>query len=390
MLAAYILTKPENCINLLVVLLTLTEESPWFAGFLAPSRLFYPQKLGAVSKITIKHVAKKAGVSTMTVSRVLNNRPDVAAETRRRVQEVIEELGYAPNMAARGLKGRSRTLGVVATGIEYYGPSRTLASIERRANELGLSLLLSLITDPETESGEDTLTNLLAHQIEGILWAVPEIGNNREWLYERMQEIDTPVVFLNTEPRGDISMSAVDNFYGGKLATQHLVEQGYRHIGIVTGPLSWWEAQQRLEGWRAVLAEHDMAADIDKLQSYGDWSPASGEAGLLQLLGQARLLDAVFASNDQMALGVLKAAKEVGLSVPDDLAIVGFDDIPESAYFSPPLTTIKQGLTEMGATTVNMLYESIESREIGEENSPCVAWITPQLIVRKSSINIKR
>jgi LacI family transcriptional regulator len=343
-----------------------------------------------VANITIKDVAERAGVSTMTVSRVLNNRPDVASNTRKRVQEVIEDLGYAPNMAARGLKGRSRTLGVVATGIEYYGPSRTLASIERRANELGLSLLLSLITDPETDSGEETLINLLAHQIEGILWAVPEIGDNREWLYERVQEIDTPAVFLSAEPRSNISMSAVDNFYGGKLATQHLVEQGYRHIGIVTGPLSWWEAQQRLEGWRSVLIEHDMAADIDKLQSYGDWSPASGEAGLLQLLGQARSLDAVFASNDQMALGILKAAQEVGLRVPEDLAIVGVDDIPESAFFSPPLTTIKQGLTEMGAATVNMLYDTIEAKEIGEKNPPCVRWITPQLIVRKSSINIKR
>jgi LacI family transcriptional regulator len=347
-------------------------------------------KLGTVTKITIKHVAERAGVSTMTVSRVLNNRPDVAADTRRRIQEVIDELGYAPNMAARGLKGRSRTLGVVATGIEYYGPSRTLASIERRANELGLSLLLSLTADPENDSGEDTLINLLAHQIEGILWAVPEIGSNREWLYERIQSIDTPVVFLNVEPRPDISMSAVDNFHGGKLATNHLVEQGYRNIGIVTGPLSWWEARQRLEGWKSVLYEHNMAADIDRLQSYGDWSPASGEAGLLQLLGQARSLDAVFASNDQMALGILKAAQEVGLRVPDDLAIVGFDDIPESAYFSPPLTTIKQGLTEMGATTVNMLHQLIEAKEIGEETPPFSKWITPQLVVRKSSINIKR
>jgi LacI family transcriptional regulator len=343
-----------------------------------------------VEKITIKHVAKRAGVSTMTVSRVLNNRPDVAPNTRRRVQDVIDELGYAPNVAARGLKGRSRTLGVVATGIEYYGPSRTLASIEKRANELGLSLLLSLIADPENDAGEDILINLLAHQIEGILWAVPEIGSNREWLYERIQSIDTPAVFLNMEPRPELSMSAVDNLYAARLATNHLVEQGYRHIGIVTGPLSWWEARQRLEGWKSVLTEHDMAADLDKLQSYGDWSPASGEAGLLQLLGQARSLDAVLASNDQMALGILKAAQEVGLRVPEDLAIVGFDDIPESAYFTPPLTTIKQGLSEMGATTVNMLNQLIEAREIGEEVLPISRWITPQLIVRKSSINIKR
>jgi LacI family transcriptional regulator len=326
----------------------------------------------------------------MTVSRVLNKRPDVSDKTRQLVKDVIEELGYAPNMAARGLKGRSRTLGVVATGIEYYGPSRTLASIERGANELGLSLLLSLIADPEMDNGEDTLVQLLSYQAEGILWAVPEIGDNREWFCERIQSINTPVVFLNMEPRPQLSMSAVDNFYGGKLATEHLAEQGYQHIGIVTGPLTWWEARKRLEGWRAVLIEKNMDADIDALISYGDWSPVSGEAGLLQLLGQVSSLDAVFASNDQMALGVLKAAKEVGLRVPEDLAVVGFDNIPESAFFSPPLTTVKQGLSEMGSATVNMLNQLIEAKDIGEEIPPLTKWITPQLIVRKSSINIKR
>jgi LacI family transcriptional regulator len=321
----------------------------------------------------------------MTVSRVLNNRPDVSAKTRKHVQEIIKELGYAPNMAARGLKGRSRTLGVVATGIEYYGPSRTLASIERRANELGLSLLLNLIADPENDSGEDTLVNLLAHQTEGILWAVPEIGDNCEWLCERVHKINTPVVFLNMEPRPDLSMSAVDNFEAGRLATSHLVKQGYQHIGIITGPLTWWEARQRLKGWQSVLRENEMTEDIDRLIAHGDWKPASGETGLLQLLEQAPSLDAVFASNDQMALGVLKAASEAGLSVPDDLGVVGVDDIPEAAFFSPPLTTIKQGLSEMGSTTVNMLNELIEAKDIGENIQPYTEWIIPQLIIRESS-----
>ncbi len=343
-----------------------------------------------MTKITIKHVAKQSGVSTMTVSRVLNNRSDVSPETRKRVQEVIDELGYAPNMAARGLKGRSRTLGVVATGIEYYGPSRTLASIEKQANELGLSLLLSLIADPEHDNGEEALSSMLAHQTEGILWAVPEIGDNGEWICERSRDIGTPLVFLNMEPHSDLSMSVVDNFHGGRLATNHLIEQGYRHIGIVTGPLSWWEARQRLDGWRSMLAEKNLDGDSERLISYGDWSAASGEACLLQLLGQAPALDAIFACNDQMALGVLKAAREVGLRVPEDLAIVGFDNIPESGFFSPPLTTIKQGLSELGSSTVNMLYQLIEAKEIGEKVPPLTKWFTPQIVVRKSSINIRR
>jgi LacI family transcriptional regulator len=343
-----------------------------------------------VTKITIKDVAERAGVSAMTVSRVLNKRPDVSDKTRQIVKNVIEELGYAPNMAARGLKGRSRTLGVVATGIEYYGPSRILASIEKRANELGLSLLLSLIADPENDNGEDTLVSLLSHQAEGILWAVPEIGDNRQWLRARIKDLDTPIVFLNMEPHPDVTMFAVDNYYGARLATSHLVEQGYRSIGIVTGPMSWWEARQRLEGWQSVLTENDMTDQMDRLVAYGDWNPAAGETGLLQLRGQVPSLDAVFASNDQMALGVLKAAREIGLRIPEDLAVVGFDNIPESAYFSPPLTTIKQGLTEMGASSVSMLDRLIRTKNEESESLPFNELITPDLIVRKSSINIRR
>ena len=185
-------------------------------------------------------------------------------------------------------------------------------------------------------------------------------------------------------------MFAVDNYYGARLATSHLVEQGYHSIGIVTGPMTWWEAQQRLEGWRSVLIENVMADHIDRLVAYGDWGPAAGEAGLLQLRGQVPSLDAVFASNDQMALGILKAAREIGLRIPEDLAIVGFDNIPECAFFSPPLTTVKQGLTEMGARSVTMLDHLIRSKDGENEIVPFNKWITPELIIRKSSINMKR
>src|SRR5512135_77118 len=138
-------------------------------------------------RVTIKEVAQAAGVSTQTVSRVLNSRPDVSAETRERIQAIIADLGYSPNVLARSLiQGRSHTLGVVGYGLSYYGPSRVLTGIERRANELGYSLLLSLLREPDTNDGKEIFHNLLSHQVDGIIWAVPEIGSNRERAVEFM------------------------------------------------------------------------------------------------------------------------------------------------------------------------------------------------------------
>jgi LacI family transcriptional regulator len=340
--------------------------------------------MGLNKKVTIKQVAEAAGVSTMTVSRVLNQRPDVSPETRRRVQRVIDELGYAPSAIARSLiTGRSNTLGVVSTGLEFYGPSRTLMGIEQQANELGYSLLLNLVYDPETERGDDILEALLSHRAAGILWAVPEIGRNRQWLCQQFQKLDTPVVFLNMQARPCTVTVAVDNREGGRRATEHLLAQGYRKIGIITGPLTWWEARQRLEGWEEALRTAGVE-ELDRLKAVGDWSPASGEAGLYRLIAQSPDLQAVFSCNDNMALGAMQAARSLGRRIPDDLALVGFDDVPEAAYFYPPLTTIKQGLSEMGKLAVRQLdYMLKEPREPRAE--PVVLRVRPQLVVRESS-----
>ncbi len=336
-------------------------------------------------KVTIRDVAEAAGVSTMTVSRVINNRPDVSRETRRHVQAIIDDLGYKPSSVAQSLiRGRSNTLGVVSTGIKYFGPSRTLAGIEQQANELGYSLLLNLLYDPEHDRGEASLSSVLAHQVDGILWAVPEIGTNREWLCERVREIDTPVVFLNMEPREQSVMVAVNNYRGGRLATEHLWAKGYRRVGIITGPVTWWEAQQRELGWHDALQEAGVG-DLDRLWAAGDWSASSGEAGLRQLLEQSPDLDAIFASNDQMALGALQAARHAGLRVPGDLGIVGFDDIPEAAYFYPPLTTVRQSLSELGGEAVRLLTRVLEAQQREEPFPPEVRWVEPEIIVRESS-----
>jgi DNA-binding LacI/PurR family transcriptional regulator len=337
-------------------------------------------------KVTIKDVAKAAGVSTQTVSRVINNRPDVSDGTRTHVQQIIEELGYAPNVIARSLsRGRSNTLGVVGFGLEYFGSTSVLTGIEQKSSALGFSLLLSLLDKFEASRVDEILRNLLSRQVEGIIWAIPGIDEVLEWLTEKVKTIPVPVVFLNKFPNGDDVIVAMDNHLGAQLATGHLLEQGYRKIGIITGPPNWWESQQREAGWREVVREAGIE-NLDELKVTGDWRAASGDVGLHNLIAKSPDIDAVFASNDQMALGALQAARRLGLQVPEDLGMVGFDDIPEAAYFFPSLTTVRQNARELGAMAVDQMCELIKTRQNEEELNPEIHWVKPRLIVRKSSI----
>jgi LacI family transcriptional regulator len=337
-------------------------------------------------KITIKDVARVAGVSTQTVSRVLNNRSDVSADTRTRVQKVIATLGYSPNVFARNLsRGRSNTLGVVGYGLVYYGSSSVLTGIESKANELGFSLTLSLIDRFDPLRVENILYDLLSRRVEGIIWAVPAIVNNFDWLAEKFSKIQTPVVYINKGPTDSDFVSALDNRLGGRLATEYLMEQGYERVGIITGPSDWWEARERLESWREVVTAAGYS-DVDNLIVEGDWSPPSGDVGLHALLDQDPEIDAVFISNDQMALGALQAARRLGLSIPEDLGIVGFDDIPEAAYFYPSLTTVRQNARELGAMAVDWVSALIKAQQTGETLEPEISWSEPRLIVRKSAV----
>ena len=336
-------------------------------------------------KVTIKDVAEAAGVSTQTVSRVINSRPDVSPSTRARVQEIIAEMGYSPNILARSLsRGRSNTFGVVGFGLGYFGPTRVLLGIEQKSNELGFSLLLSLLEDFVAARIDGILKNLLSRQVEGIIWAVP--GNDRLMgeLSKKFEQISIPVVYLNKPKTRDEVIAAMDNRLGGRLATDHLLENGYRRIGIITGPIDWWEAQERERGWQESMRNVG-SYDIDNLIAHGDWTAPSGERGLQTLLAKSPDIEAVFACNDQMALGALKEARNYGLNVPQDFGIVGFDDIPEAAYFYPPLTTIRQNAIELGELAVEQLCKFINCQEKEEVFNPEIAWLQPSLVVRQSS-----
>jgi LacI family transcriptional regulator len=325
-------------------------------------------------------------VSTKTVSRVVNNQGEIREATRERVRAAIEQLGYSPNVLARSLiHQRTNTLAVVAWGIDYFGPSRTVVGIEQQAQELGYSLFLNLVLQPDGPNQDCVLDTLIAHRVDGIIWAVPEVGENRAWLKSSHLEQFPPIVFLSMEARPGLAVVAVDNCNGAKQATQHLIDQGRRKIGIITGPLLWWEARQRYAGWRDALQQAGLVPS-PTLVVEGEWSAASGERGMRALLLQEPELDAVFASSDQVALGAFGAAYQLGRRIPQDLAIVGFDNIPESSYFWPPLTTVYQQLIDAGRIAVQTLHRMIEAHRQGEAPvEMTTTMIKPELIIRESS-----
>jgi LacI family transcriptional regulator len=340
-----------------------------------------------VKRVTIRDVAATAGVSHQTVSRVLNDRPDVAEETRRRVWQVIEELRYQPSAIARSLiQQRSFTLGVVIAGLKYVGPSRTLNGITNQAEEMGYTLLLKELPRFDTDDIQPLLNSLRARQVDGIIWAVPEIGRNRDWLQSQPPELPIPMIFLTMQARSDLLIVSVDNYTGGRIATEHLLAQGYRHIGHVSGPLDWWEARQRKAGWQDALVEIGMQV-ADHQWEAGNWSSASGEQAIRKLLDKYPGMEAVFVANDQMALSVLQVACEKGLRVPQDLAVVGFDGIPETPYYWPPLTTMYQDQQKLGGTAVRELVQIIEANQQDKAViEPKTILFQPELIVRESSV----
>ena len=337
-------------------------------------------------RATIKEVARAAGVSIQTVSRVINDRPDVSPETRERIQQVILELDYRPSALARSLiQQRSHTLGVVIAGLKYIGPSRSLNGITSMAEQLKYALLLEEIPHFDTEDIQPILQNLLARHVDGIVWAVPEVGENRRWVDEILENVPVPVVFLTMQARAGVSIVSVDNYAGGVLATRHLLEQGRLHIGHIAGPLEWWEARQRKQAWQETLDNSGLPLSQAAWKE-ANWSSSSGEAAFEQLLSSYPEMDAVFAANDQMALAVLHTANRRGMCVPQDLAVVGFDNFAESAYFWPALTTINYDQHELGCRAVQEVVKQIEAgfnnRIVEVQN----VLLTPELVVRESSL----
>lgn len=334
---------------------------------------------------TIKQVAEESGVSTQTVSRVINNRPDVADDTRKRVKKVIKEIGYQPSAIARSLiRNRSYTLGVLTAGLKYIGPNRTLNGITTTAEEVGYALLLKELPHYNANDIEPIINEFISRHVDGIIWAAPEIGDNRDWVDDFQNELNIPFVFLTMAPRQELSIISVDNYLGGQLAVSHLVENGYTSIAHISGPMDWWEARERFNAWWDVIHVAD-PDEPERCWSEGNWSSASGREAAEDLFSKYPQMDAIFAANDQMALGALSVIHEKGLRVPQDIGIVGFDNIAESAHFWPPLTTIQHDNIQVGALAVNEIIRIIGAVEDNKDIQSQATMLKPELLVRESS-----
>ena len=336
-------------------------------------------------RVTINDVANEAGVSKQTVSRVLNDRPDVASETRQRIQEVINRLDYRPSAVARSLiNRRSFTLGVVTAGLKYIGPSQTLNGIADKAEELGYALLLVELPSFDTMEVDPVLDGLLARQVDGIIWAVQEVGENRKCLQDRLPNLGVPIIFIARGSQESLSTVSVDNYKGAKDVTRHLIDQGCQNIGHIAGPQEWWEARRRKAGWEDALSEAGVQV-TDSHWVAGNWSSRSGSEAFAALLEKYPAMDGVFAANDQMALSVLQVAHQRGIQVPGDLSVVGFDGIPEADYFWPALTTVNQSLHTLGRTAVREIVSMIDARWNKKRFKPESILLQPELIIRESS-----
>jgi LacI family transcriptional regulator len=237
----------------------------------------------------------------------------------------------------------------------------------------------------DTEDIKPLLQDLLSHHVDGIVWAVPEVGDNRRWVDEILMDVPVPVVFLTMENRTGVTTVSVDNYAGGAMATRHLLDNGCHHIGHISGPLDWWEARQRKQAWQETLQK----AGIKTAENHwaeGNWSSASGETAFEQLLRSYPDMDAVFAANDQMALAVLQIAHRRRIHVPRELAVVGFDNFIESAYFSPSLTTINPNQHELGCRAVEETVKQIEAIKNNIKREPQNIVLSLELVVRDSSV----
>ncbi len=320
-------------------------------------------------------VGRLAGVSHQTVSRVLNGSPRVRPETRQRVIAAMRELGYRPNSIARALAtGRTKMLGVVGFDTTLYGPASVLFGIERAAHEEGYLMMVASLKALNRASVSDAIERLRVRGVDGILVIAPDLESADA---VRRTPSDVPLVAAEAGPADVLSVVAVDQYAGAVSATRHLLDLGHQTVWHISGPSDWLETQERIDGWRATL---ESARSVPPPLLVGDWTARSGY-DLGRRLAADRDVTAVFAANDQMALGVLRAMHEAGRAVPEQVSVVGFDDIPEAPFFTPSLTTVRQDFIEVGSRSLLALVRSIETgdRVVADSRVPT------ELVIRAST-----
>lgn len=317
-------------------------------------------------RATIIDVAKKAGVSIQTVSRVINNRHDVSPETRERILVTIKELNYQPFAYARGLAAnRTYTLGLVTADFSDFWFSHVVTGAEKEASEHGYCFMLGNSTcEPENEP--KFLELLTQRRVEGVLFVRANCENEYEHLL-RLKEFKVPVVTTGHYlPDVGLAMVDVDNISGGRKATDYLIELGHTRIAMITGPSNWKSVVDRHNGY--VQAMQAAGIPVDPELVLGDtWLHRNGYENTKLLLEKGKQFSAIFAHNDRIARGAIHALYEAGLRVPEDVSVIGYDDIPEAEYSDPPLTTIRQPMDEIGQAATRLLIQMIEDSSVAPE-----------------------
>lgn len=320
-------------------------------------------------------VARLAGVSHQTVSRVINGQNNLRPATRERVEQAIRQLGYRPNTAARALvTKRSATIGVIGSKAGFWGPSTVHRTIQAAGREAGYFVSSANLQSESREELQDAISHLRDQNVEGIVL----IAAYDEALdvARHVDEQGLPVVVVEGDPTRTRWTVGVDQGVGAALGTAHLVELGHTDIVHVAGPQGWTEARARLTGWQTAM----YAAGLRPGRALvGDWSARSGYEAGLELVATLPQATAVFCANDQMALGLLRALSESGRSVPGDISVVGFDDIPDAPYLIPPLTTVRQDFGAVGHRAIEILQAAIGGRPAPG------SLISPELVVRAST-----
>ncbi|HEX3787766.1 MAG TPA: LacI family DNA-binding transcriptional regulator [Pseudonocardiaceae bacterium] len=329
-----------------------------------------------VRRVTITAIAQEAGVSVPTVSRVVNGRGDVAAQTRARVEELLRKHGY--RRRGGGAHDRANLIDLVFNDLDSPWAVEIIRGVEAVAHEAGIGTVVSAIHS-RSSSARQWMKNLQARASDGVILVTSVLDPK---LHDELHRLHVPIVVVDPAGGPDIDAPTIGatNWAGGLAATEHLLELGHHRIGFISGPRRLLCSRARLDGYRAALTSANIAADAELIVP-GDFYHESGYFGANVLLDLNRPPTALFAASDQMALGALEALRQRGIRVPEDISVVGFDDLPEVRWCPPPLTTVRQPLTEMGRLAARTVLRQLQ----GEETETLRVELSTELVVRSST-----
>ncbi|MFA0553789.1 LacI family DNA-binding transcriptional regulator [Vibrio lentus] len=327
--------------------------------------------------ITFKDVAKLAGVSTQTVSRVTNGSQDVAESTRNKVNAAIKQLGYVPNKGAQMLsRAKSTSVGLVTLDMALHGAAMIANGVRMQAHDMSYGVAFSVVAEPNLANTREAIRELMAQQVDSIILNVPLKSTDAELLVEQYQHLN--LIFIDVPSNSQVNYVCGDHAEGAKLAAQHLLESGRTDFLLITGPSESSASKIRHQSWLAALSNAESKVQY---QYQGNWQAESGYLGVREAVAKQAVFDAVLVASDQMALGALRALQELQIPVPDKVAVVGFDGIEDSAFFNPPLTTIKQDFTTIGRQAV-ILAEKLNANS---QDALLQQHIETALLPRESS-----